>query len=254
MNTSETKKRSSLSILDFIPGAAAVQLCRALSANFRGTPLESALGAALSVLLGSTAVIVLCFLLRIQITKTIQNRNIALFLALTVSLGLSVLLIAATAYGPLASPNSSAVSHKAVVQDGSINAFTVVQDAGGTTDEDITTDEVGRWASTLLDQAGQAAKHTCTEHGGNASICAQIIGAETHQVIQSGGRKIAIIRIRAHLGDTTFGRSFRVMALKGHELVSVACVRAGENSPLTPTMSPCAEEIKKSLGFTFPQP
>ena len=55
MNTSVTKKRRSLSILDLIPGAAAVQLCKVFSATYRGTPLESALVAGLSVLLGAAA-------------------------------------------------------------------------------------------------------------------------------------------------------------------------------------------------------
>jgi hypothetical protein len=190
-------------------------------------------------------------------------------LGVIVSLGLSAAFIVAGANVEAASsadggvsnrsgtPNgdnsalATAVSHELNVRGSSIIVQTSSQNADAATDNDITTDEVGRWAAYFNEQGLQEARKACVEKRGG-SVCDQITGDETHEVSRKDGRKVAIIHLRVHasVGDTAFaGRVVRVMALKGNELVSVACFRAGDE-PLEPTMSPCAEEIKRSLGFT----
>ena len=187
-------------------------------------------------------------------------------LGVIVSLGLSAAFIVAGAHLETASsadggvsnrsgtPNGDnsafarAISHELNVQGSSIIVQTSSQNADAATDNDITTEEVGRWATYLNEQGLQDARKACVEKRGG-SLCDQIIGDETHEVIRRDGRRVAIIRLRVRIGNNISSRGLRVIALKGNELVSVACFRAGDK-PLEPRMSPCAEEIKRSLGFT----
>lgn len=261
MDITSANARSPRWILDLIPGAAALQFSRVFLPSLHLTALE----AGISAFLGCNAAIVLCVLLRTLAAKITRNRTVANVWGVVASLGLSAALIVGAAFAETPSPTGGevskqsdapngdfarAVSHAVSVRDDSVIVKTFVQNAEGASDADITAEEVGRWAAFLIKQAGLGAQRACVENGGDASTCAQIYGDEKHKVIQKDGRNVALIRINTHLGDTIAGRVLRVVALKGNELVSVACFRAGDK-PIEPTMSPCAEEIKKSLGFTF---
>lgn len=253
MNINHTTKRDYFTILDYFPGGSAALLCKGLSIGFHGTPLMSALVTGLYVTLGFAVGFTLSVFLRMQLRKVIQNRVGFVLLSLMISLSLSTAFITGAALEPFGSQSHREENRVPPIPDTSINVSTFMQGANGTTDNDITTDEVGRWASYLLEQSRQPAKQTCLEKGGDENTCSQIKFEETHRVIQSSGRTIAIIQFRSYLGSTTYGRAVRVVGIKGPDIVSVTCVRDGIDLPLAPTMSPCAEQIKKDLGFTFPE-
>ncbi len=255
-------------ILDFIPGASAAQLCGKLPIYIHLSALEAGASVYLVMTAGFAAAFTMSFLLRTLASKAVQNRTIGNVLGVIVSLGLAMAFVTATvlveapshsktgvssqsgAHNSTDDPVTRAVGHAMNTADSSIIVQTIAQDAGGATDDLITTDEVGKWAAYVMKQAQQNAKKTCSESGGDANTCSQITGDETHEVILKDGRKVAIMRINSLVGKTTAGRVLRVGALKGNNLVWVSCIRVGDK-PIEPRMSPCAEEITKSLGLTF---
>ncbi len=133
-----------------------------------------------------------------------------------------------------------------------IRAFTMEQDATGMTDDDITLDEVGRWAEYGVNLARQSGRQVCKEKGGSEAVCKKIDAEEVHQVVNGDGHRVAIINFRIFHDEVTYSRAIRVVSLIGSKMVSVSCAVDSPTKIVTPTMSPCAEEIQKSFGFRFP--
>ena len=132
-----------------------------------------------------------------------------------------------------------------------IIAQTATQPANGTSEEDITAELVGSWATAMGKQSEENARQACLANGGDERLCSHVvIGKETHEVIQKNGHKFALIHTTVYTNGTITDRTLRILAIRSEALVSVACVRTGDFS-LAPTMTPCAEEILKSLNVDF---
>jgi hypothetical protein len=275
-NPAVSKKRHSLSIIDLCVAAAALRLCDKLlgylhlapRAAENGLPVFLVIvGAIVLYLLAAGAGFALSACIRGLLTNNIQKNAIGKSLGVALSLGFATAIIfttalidtppsgAATAPPPTA-PNSAetgfteaAVRQAAEKQDNSILVTTSSQNANDAKDDDITIDEVGRWASYFSEQGERIARKSCVDKGGGA-FCDQLVSHETHEVIVIDGRKVAVIRLTLHSGSPITAHTVRVVALKGNALVSVVCVRMGDK-PLEPTMTPCANEIRRSLGITF---
>ena len=165
MNINVNKNRYSGWILDLIPGAAAAQLFGKLPIFLHLPAVEAGVSLYLAMTLGFCVLVVASFLLRTLATKTIKNRTIANVLGAAISLGLAGAVIAVVAnietpsavLNPMGSSNSH-YSPPTSPADTAITAQTMVQDAGGATDDAITTNEVGRWVAYLNAQCGTSAQ------------------------------------------------------------------------------------------------
>jgi hypothetical protein len=250
-----------------------VPLFKGLSEGFHGSPLASYFVTVLFIMFGGGVVMTLSFYLRQQLERIIKNKTLLSFSSLVLSIGLTIGLLLG---GIL---HTSTLPAPYVLQDATIKPFTLSQPANGLTNEDITSDTVGKWAALFIEQGTQSGKKACLDNGGNAALCAQPKGEESHQVIRIGVDNIGVINLRIYSesranGGTLIVSIFKVLAIREGNLVSVSCQSNGSVEPLTSQADPydiaaqdvanssisvrsnkmtppCAEEIQKSLGIKF---
>jgi hypothetical protein len=260
MSSDAPKTAGSDWVIDLFPGAAAFPVCSKLATLVHLGPLQTALAVFVIGLLGCGVGVAASYFLRQFVGRTVRNARMAKSIGIAVSLVLALALVvtaaaveSATGDTKRATPSNvppetwSKVNQAISSGDATIIVQTSAQDAAGLAEADITNEEVGRWAAALSQQAGVNARQACADRGGDVRTCSQLNGKETHQVLQIRGRKIAIIRFDLYTGTDPIGHTVRIMGLKDGKLVTVACVRA-TGEPIEPSMSPCAEEIAKSLG------
>lgn len=96
-NTTLTKKRDYLWMLDLLPMAATADFFKSLVlTGFHGSPEASGWAVFFSMLLGGAVGYPLCHYARTKITKNMQSRRTVIFVSLSISLGLTLTILTTT--------------------------------------------------------------------------------------------------------------------------------------------------------------
>lgn len=249
MNEASNKKPYSRANLNFIPGAAAGWLRKKLTSGFHGSPGIAMLVAGISILVGSYVGYMISSLARNQLTKRLSSHiavvGVKIFVPAFITITCIAIAVTASAAGTNQATQKQGI--KSALDHGQTLTRTVIQNAEGLTDQDITMSLLSSWASTLLLQGIHKARETCLKQGGSEAKCNTINSSETHSIVHVPGRNIGLIHFRVYIGTTTLYNAARLIGIKGTKMISVSCLRAGA-APVSLHDVTCASEVYKTFG------